>query len=369
MSTTEITLTTTYPSIRLFKSSVASEDFQEMANATIYGTPGKMRYAHAKSVEKIRTLKHTSFLEFKRNETTLGIVALVGHPLNIEQQVVSGLYVRYFAINSPMRSDRQREKKAGEKRGILHQMLKELFDDPTKLTIAPLGKKSILYAFVESQNERSLNMVKSMGFESSRQLVTLLFSRFYPKQKLKVFELSKDRIPEMNTLVKAYYTNYNLVPDFNENWENYFIHEVQGEIVCGIKLESNSWNIYEMPGFDGWLFRKVLPRIPILNRIFQQDKIDFIGIERLYIKSGYEYLLPSFLETLCAQFEVTKAMIGVDNRSPIHHVLKTKGKLGLLDKLITPSPGFLFSRTYGVPEIERQSLHDKPFYISTYDMS
>jgi hypothetical protein len=369
MSFTEITLTKSYPSIQLLKSAVASEAFQVMADATIYGTPGKMRYAHVKSVEKIKTLQHTSFLEFKRNDQTLGIVALVGHQLHVAKQRVSGLYVRYFSMNTPMRSDRQRAKKEGEKRGVLHHMIKELFDEPEKLTIESLGEKAIVYAFVESTNERSLNMVKSMGFQPSRQLVTLLFSRFYPNQKLKIVSLSEEQIPQIKELLHSYYKDYNLVHDFNESWENYYIHEVEGEVICGVKLETNTWRIFEMPGFDGWLFRNVLPRVPILNRIFQKDKIDFIGIERLYIRPSHEYLLPDFLETLCAQFGVTKAMIGVDNKSPLHHLLKTKGKLGLLDKLITPSPGWLFSRTYGLKDEEVQSLHDQPFYVSTYELS
>lgn len=366
---TEIPLTNSYPSIRLFKSEVASEEFQRMADATIYGTPGKMRYALLKSVEKIKALKYTSFLEFKRKDQTLGIVALVGHQVTINSHHISGHYVRYLSMNTPLQGNQQRGRRKSEKRGILHQLIKELFDDPSKLMIKEIGKESVIYAFVESTNERSLTMVKSMGFEPSRELVTLLFSRFYPKKKLEVNELSKEKTPQVNRLLQAYYADYNLAPDFEQDWRDYFTHEVQGEVICGVQLEKNTWRIYEMPRFDGWLFRKVLPHIPILNRIFQRNKIDFIGMERLYIKPDHEHLLPDFLETLCSRLSVTKALIGVDNQSPLHHLLKAKGKLGLLDRLITPSPGLLFSRTYGITAKQKQSLHDKPFYVSTYDMS
>lgn len=358
-----------YPSIKLQKSSSASHDFQQMANATIYGTPGKMRYAHKNCVTKIQSLQNTTFLEFRRNESLLGIVALVGHQVSIDSEIVNGQYVRYFSINNLMESKGLQRSKTSKKRGALHQMMKGLFDDPEKLSLKMNGDNRIIYAFVESTNVRSLNMVKAMGFEPSRQLVTLLFSRFYPKKKLTIARLLDEQIPEMNGFLKSFYADYNLVPNFEESWSNYFIHEVNKEIVFGVQLETNSWGIHEMPGIDGWLFKKVLPHIPILNRIFQKGKIDFIGIERLYVRNGFEHLLPNFLETLCFQFGVTKSMIGVDNQSPLHLLLKTHGKLGLLDKLITPSPGLLFYRTYDLTNSEKQSLLNKPFYVSTYDMS
>ncbi|MFK7951296.1 MAG: hypothetical protein AB8B73_00495 [Ekhidna sp.] len=369
MSAKEISLSTSYPSIRIFKSPIASLDFEQIANETIYGTPGRMRYEHTKSTEKIKSIKNTSFLEFKRNNTTLGIIALVRHQLNIGDQPVSGLYVRYFSFNAPMRSEGEKTQKNRKKPRVIHQAIKELFDHPETLVLKPLSDKTIIYAFVESTNEHSLNMVKAMDFLPSRKLVTLLFSRFYPKKKLNIIRLPEERNTEMNSLLKSFYKNYNLVHNFNESWDNYFIHEVNGKIIFGAKLEVNSWKIHEMPGLDGWLFRKVLPRLPILNRIFQKGKIDFIGVERLYVNPSHEHLLPNFLETLCSQYEVTKAMMGVDNQSPIHSLLKTQGKLGLLDRLITPSPGILFKRTFGLTKQEELSLDVKPFYVSTYDMS
>ncbi len=364
----EAPLTSTYPSIQLNKSNVASEDFQEMANATIYGTPGHMRYGHVKAKEKIKTLKHTSFVELRRKDKTLGIVALVGHQVNVGQKQVAGQYVRYFTIHAPMRTGGSKASDRVERKGLIHQMIKEQFDDPQRMSVEPINGPAIIYAYVESLNVRSLNMVRSLGFEQSRALVTLIFSRFYPKEKLNVGLLSQARFSEMEELVRSFYEGYNLVTEFAD-WENYFVHEVGGEVVCGVKLETNTWIIHEMPGFEGWLFRKVLPRIPILKRIFQGSKIDFIGIERLYVKEGFEHLLPDFLKTLCAKFNVTKALIGVDNQSPLHALLKTHGKLGILDKLISPSPGLLFSRTYGFSDEDKQRLHDRPFYVSTYDMS
>lgn len=354
-------------SIYLEKSYTASSAFQAMANSTIYGTPGHMRYGHVKAKEKIKTLKHTSFVELKRGNKTLGIVALVGHQVNVGEKQVSGQYVRYFTIEAPMRSTSKRAQR-GEKRGVLRQLIEQQFDDPQQMVVEPVGKEVIYYAFVESLNVRSLNMVESMGFEPSRSLVTILFSRFYPKQRLEVSQLETSQISNMEDLLREFYKDYNLVPEF-EDWENYHAHEVGGEVVLGVKLETNTWTIHEMPGFDGWLFRKVLPKIPFLNRIFQGSKIDFIGLERLYVKDGCEHLLPDFLETLCARFGLTKALIGVDNQSPLHEMLKSHGKLGLLDKLITPSPAWLYSRTYGLNEDDKQSLRDRPFYVSTYDMS
>ncbi len=364
----ETSLTSQYPSLDLILRDVASQNFMAIADATIYGTPGHMRYGHMKAKEKIKTLKYSSFVELKRGDKTIGIVALVGHQVNVGDTQVTGKYVRYFTIHAPMRSGGSKTSDRKERNGLIHQMIKEQFDDPEQMFVEPIDGPSIIYAYVESLNVRSLNMVRSLGFMQSRALVTLIFSRFYPKEKLEVSLLSEDRISEMEGLVRTFYKDYNLVTEF-EDWENYFVHEVGGQVVLGVKLETNTWTIHEMPGFDGWLFRKVLPKIPILKRIFQGSKIDFIGIERLYVKQGFEYLLPDFLETLCARFDVTKALIGVDNQSPLHTLLKSHGKLGILDKLINPSPGLLFSRAYDLSVEDNQTLHDRPFYVSTYDMS
>jgi hypothetical protein len=62
-----------------------------------------------------------------------------------------------------------------------------------------------MYAFVESMNERSKNLIHQVGYEYIRSFLTVAFSRFNPKSDPRV---SKITTPEEKEKVKELLLDY-----------------------------------------------------------------------------------------------------------------------------------------------------------------
>ena len=53
------------------------------------------------------------------------------------------------------------------------------------------GDKHIMYAFLESKNERSKNLVHQAGYEYIRSFLTVAFSRFSPKSRQQGYQIKE----------------------------------------------------------------------------------------------------------------------------------------------------------------------------------
>ena len=96
-------------------------------------------------------------------------------------------YLRYLAFQSTYQSDRTWRKRIKtkikpEKDDSFKQKTLEIFSKPHLLDLHDVfeGDKHIMYAFIESMNERSKNLVHQAGYEYIRSFLTLAFSRFSP---------------------------------------------------------------------------------------------------------------------------------------------------------------------------------------------
>ena len=113
--------------------------------------------------------------------------------------------------------------------------------------------------------------------------------------------------------------------------DNYFVIKEKDVIVAGLQANRVRWKIKEMKGVSGKILLKILPYIPILKRLINPDKYDFLAIEGIFIKAGYEDYLYDLLEGVLHHFATTSALIQLDSKSPILNLLKEKGNLGLLN--------------------------------------
>lgn len=295
--------------------------------------------------------------------------------LAVRSAVVNGmeiesLYVRYFSIQAPFRSKSyQRTDIKRRSHSLLTQLIKQLMADPQLLLIENPSKPMLIYAYVEDKNERSHHLVSQMELKRARTLKTLAFSRFFPKRKLHVAILDAEKIKLFEPVWQAYYAHYTLVPAFNDESGPYFAWETDGEIALGAHVSKNAWVIHEIPGIKGWLIQHILPRIPVLRRIFQKGRMDFIALESLYLHPSHYHKFPDFAETLCAHYGVTKAFIWADAGSALAGQIKSAGQSGWLGRLAGNSPSGVMIRTYGTADSQWEYLLQHPCYISASDIT
>jgi hypothetical protein len=135
---------------------------------------------------------------------------------------------------------------------------------------------SILYSYIEENNTRSLNISKSLGFESISTLETIIFSRLYPKESKNVHRLNLSELPTILSKLESQNSTTILRTFENINYQdNYFVIKHDNVIVSGLQANPTRWKIREMKGLSGKILLKILPHIPILKRLIKPDKYDF----------------------------------------------------------------------------------------------
>jgi hypothetical protein len=126
-------------------------------------------------------------------------------------------YIRYLAFLTTYQSDigwRQRTKEIikSDRDLSFKQKTLEIFSKPHLLDLDGVyeGDRHIMYAFIESMNERSKNLVTQAGYDFIRSFLTVAFSRFSPQADSRVSKLTPGEYPAMESLLLDYYKDYSL---------------------------------------------------------------------------------------------------------------------------------------------------------------
>ena len=141
-------------------------------------------------------------------------------------------------------------------------------------------QNGLFYAYVESANINSKKLCISMGFEPTRKIETLLFSRFNPTQKKTISNISEFEIDEVKEHLQSFYHNYSFYFEdqvFRKGF--YFVKKENGQIIGGIRATPVNWELVDYPGLEGWLMRDILPYIPFTNRLFPPDVLKFLAFD------------------------------------------------------------------------------------------
>ena len=79
----------------------------------------------------------------------------------------------------------------------------------------------------------------------------------------------------------------------------------------------------------GKIILNVVPMIPLLNRLFNPKKFEFLIFEGLFFKSGKEHRLHELFESLLVTEKLYSALFWMDKKCPVYNSLNKYGKLGL----------------------------------------
>jgi L-amino acid N-acyltransferase YncA len=283
---------------------------------TIYGTKGP-KYQHTGQKIKLQDLKNPIFFTLREQGETIGFYCLSEREILIGTEKHLGYYGRYLAVD---------EKYQGNGFGKL--LKKKAVEYVESNSISP----SVLYSYIEENNTRSFNISQKMGFETISTLETVLFSRLYPKADNRVARIDEVELAEILEKLELQYSHTILRTFENINYQNnYFVLKENGRIVAGLQANPTRWKIVEMGGVGGKILLNVLPHIPILKRLINPQKHDFVAIEGIFIETGADELLYSLIEGALHHFSVTSALIELDSKSSILEIFKKKQNLGLLN--------------------------------------
>jgi hypothetical protein len=357
----------------------ASEGILEILNHAVQGSEGGLRFQLRNIPERILAYgDQIRFVSLYRKNKITGTVGSCYRMTGQGNLRYPSSHIRYLAFDSVYQSDiskkrRRREIIRPEKDDTFKQKTLEIFSKPHLLDFRQVNEndKHIMYAFIESMNERSKNLVNQVGYEYIRSFLTVAFSRFSPKPDSSVIKItSEDEKEKMRSLLLEYYHDYSLFfPDNVFYGDKYYVLKEGDEIIAGVSALPSVYKIYDMPGIWGWIYMKVLPRAPFFKRLFHPDEFRHLVFDAIYCKKGKENKLACLFESVCAIEGYYTGLTWLDDRSYLFDKLRAGVKMGALNRILNAKPGLVYTRFLNFTEKEKEYFYDAPAYISGFDFS
>jgi hypothetical protein len=360
-------------------SDFANEGMLDIMKHAVQGSEGGLRFQLQNIPERIAAygdqIRFVSL--YKKNKIT-GTVGSCYRMTGQGNLRYPSSYIRYLAFDAVYQSDISWKKKKKEiikpeKDDTFKQKTLEIFSKPHLLEFKQVNEndKHIMYAFIESMNERSKNLVNQAGYEYIRSFLTVAFSRFSPKPDSRVSKIaSEEEKKKMRSLLLGFYKDYSLfIPDNAFYGDKYYVLKEGGEILAGVSALPSVYKIYDMPGIWGWIYMKILPKAPFFKRLFHPEEFRHLVFDAIYCRKGMEDKLAALFESACALEGYYTGLTWLDDRSELFDKLRSGVKMGALNRILNAKPGLVYTRFLNFTEKEKEFFYDAPAYISGFDFS
>ena len=363
-------------SVELKLENSANADVRAILNNTILGTPGGIQYKQTNVNEKLDTIENTKFLCLNIRNRTIGTVSLTRRLFEHENlHPISADYIRFLSIKGLMRDENQHKSKkpqVSKRKNSIRTKIADYLNTSEDLKGADIPSSSdyLMYAFVDSHNERSANLVESFGFRSYRKFKTSAYNNFFAKKQEGVKRVEEgDSKKEIKRLLYKEYNGHSLYhPRLINLKKDYWVLEEDGQVIAGVKVRPTIWKIVNLPGIYGTLLQKILPRINFLSKHINPEAFRFLALEGIIVKDGYEEKFSKLLEGICYEYKTSIAMFWFDLGSPMLKRIDNIKKMGSLRKILKFKPANLYIRGEDLSKRTDKYLKETPTYISAYDV-
>jgi hypothetical protein len=367
-----------YQELEVRISDHANEGILDILDRAVQGSEGGLRFSLTNFAPRIAAYKdQIRFISLYRKNQITGTVGSCFRISGQGRLRYPTSYLRYMTFQSTYQTDLSRRKRRKplikyEKDDSFKQKTLEIFSKPHMLDLKDVteGDKHIMYAFLESMNERSKNLVHRAGYEYIRSFLTVAFSRFSPRHDIRVVKLRDDEPGKMESLLLDYYKDYSFFStDYSFYGDRYYVLKEDDEIIAGVCTIPSVYKIYDMPGVWGWVMMKVLPRIPYYRRLFRPGEFRHLVFDAIYCKKGREESLAPLFESACAIEGFNTGLTWLDDRSDLYDKIRTGVKMGALNRMLNAKPGLVYTRFINMEDNEKEAFYDAPAYISGFDFS
>jgi hypothetical protein len=356
----------------------ATEGILDILDHAVQGSEGGLRFSLQNIAPRIAAYKdQIRFVSLYKKNRITGTVGACFRTSGQGALRCPSTYIRYLAFQSTYQSDinwRRREKAVikPESDDTFKNKTLEIFSKPHMLGLPDVfeNNRHIMYAFIESMNERSKNLVTRAGYEYIRSFLTVAFSRFSPKPDPRVVKLAASEKAKMNDLLQDYYRNYSFfTPEYAFHDDRYYVLKEGDEIIAGVCTIPSSYKVYDIPGIWGWVMMKILPGTPYFRRLFRPGEFKYLVFDAIYCRKGRERDLADLFESVCAAESFHTGLTWLDDRSELFDKLRTEVKMGALNRMLNAKPGLVYTKFINFSEEEKDHFYDAPAYISGFDFS
>ncbi|MFO7852438.1 MAG: hypothetical protein ACQERS_04140 [Bacteroidota bacterium] len=356
----------------------ADEHILALLKRTVLGTRGGMRHQLMHIKEKISAYRdNIRFVSLYKKDRLTGTIGFCYRKIMTAGKYFHSSYLRYFAFMPLFQAALDsRGSSPGKRLAGKEERWKErvfaFIRKPQMLDYPGYekGEKHVVYAYVESKNERSKNIIRQVGFEHIRTFSTVAFSRFNPSQSDEVVKLRASEVKKMKSLLEKFYAGHSFFSDEFSFYDNrFYVIKEDDEIVAGLSVIPSSFRIVDIPGAWGWMFMKILPFIPFFRKVFQPEELRFLVFESIFFKEGREKCLERLMESACAIEGYKLALLWLDDRSDLYEAVSTRIKLGALNKILDAQAAMVFASFINFSAEEKKPFFKQPAYISGFDFT
>jgi hypothetical protein len=369
----------THKELEVRVSDYANEGMLEILNHAVQGSEGGLRFQLQNITSRIAAYKdQIRFVSLYRRNKITGTVGSCYRITGQGKLRYPSSHLRYLAFHSVYQSGiswkkKNREIIRTEKDDTFKQKTLDIFSKPHLLDFEHVNEndKHIMYAFIESMNERSKNLVQQAGYEYIRSFLTVAFSRFSPKTDSRVSKIStQEEKKKMESLLLEYYRDHSFFStDYAFYDDKYYVLKEGDEIIAGVSTIPSSYKVYDMPGVWGWIYMNILPRTPYFRRLFYPEEFRHLVFDAIYCQKGKEDLLADLFESVCASEGYFTGLAWLDDRSELYDKLRAGVKMGVLNRILNAKPGLVYARFLNLTDKEIDCFYDAPAYISGFDFS
>jgi hypothetical protein len=367
-----------FKDIEVRVSDQANEKILDLLDRTIHGAEGGMRYSLQNVSGRIKAYKDKiRFVSLYRKNHVTGTIGSCYRISGQGKFRFPSSYLKYLSMQTSDQPELKRrmykkQVQIPDKDESFKQKTLDIFSKPHLLDLQDVfeGDKHIMYAFVESMNETTKNLITRAGYEYVRSFLTVAFSRFSPKTDIRVSKMREGEKKLVTDLLNNYYKDYSLfTTDYSFYEDRYYILREGDEIIAGASAFPAVHIIYDIPQIWGWVIMKVLPKMPYYRRLFHPGEFRFLVFDSIYCKEGHEKVLEKLFESICAAEGYYTGLTWLDDRSVLYDKIRTDVNMGALNRMLNARPGLVYIRFINLDEKEKEYFYDSPAYISGFDFS
>ena len=329
------------------------EEAVQFLDSILWGTEGAV-YEHRATAYHLRGLKDPVLLAMLREGRLVGTAIFCRSTVRSGGREALSYYTRYYAASPEIRG-----------KGIMKEYARRTMQ---VLWEAERGK-AVFFNSIEGGNHASWKTVSSAGYHEIGKVHTMGFSRFFPRHQSGLQRIVDDEgRAEVKGLLESLYSGHALVhfDSLFRNDDYYVIRDAHG-IVAGCQYHRAMWTLRNMPGPDGLFIMHVLPHIPLLNRLFNPKRFEFLAFEGIWVRPGCEATLMQLFEGLLAREGLYSALFWMGAGCPVRERLLRHGSLGPMQTFVASNDVKIMAHFNQFPPEEEQDVVRRPMYASAYD--
>lgn len=337
----------------IVKKSSFSDELVELFDTTSWGETGAL-YEHKDTRKRLEELQRPTLLEVRKEDDLVGCCVFVGRTTYCDEKSYETNFVRYLVANPKYRGQ-----------GLMTQYAIHTMDSVRKDALPG----TLYVGTVETFNKSSYNLVQAVEYKHTHTIQTMSYSRPFPKKDRRVRKATTP--DEKNKITKQLwqqYGNHSLYHQENifKNDDYYYIEEA-GKIIAGVQCFPALWVIKKVPGLAGTLMMHILPHIPVLNKMFNPRKFEFLAFEGIIYDKDRMGDLHKLFSHVIATFGLKTSLFWLDEKDALYDALQNYGKLGLVQKAGAATGANIMISFTDVPKGEEERIAQSPTYQAGFD--